>query len=1029
MIKMYLKRPLWYCAVVTYILLSSPSFVLIAQEVAFKPKFEYGDPRFQIVNKIKERGDSLKSIAQREKGDSLLMIAHPMLNDLENVARSEENWDLLFLSLEAQGDIERRIIDLDKSLETAQEAMDLIREGKVSSPFLQFRGYSLIGKIKQRLTDFYRAAELLDTAQLLYSKSKYYDSAGYRVMLDYRYYSYQYANLSLDTLVKYLPERIDIIRKMNSEKETFNEEVLYTLQDYVTIYNKSGNFDMALAYALSNYQYALKHEESIRRASTSTFESTFIFLCNALIQKEEYEKALSIGLNVYKRILQNKDSDRYFYANYYDVVKVLGEIYTGLGQPKEANKYYSELLSMKKDNITQFNFEIEETYAQLKIGLNLIRLEEVEDAESILLQSLKNVKRLIESPNSELILNYQAVANAYSQLGNWGQSLHYYDSALRNTELNYKAPLNEFPQFDSTNRFSLVSLELLKDKSEAYYKSSPEIDTNKFSIITEYVDQTHYQLDKNRQELYRTEGKLFISENFKRLYDIGISACFEVYRITGDDKYAKKAHEYMRLSKSNLLQEQSKDFKEFTASGIPYFLKERFYLKQQSVDSLKSQLLDFIEVSVTSDSVLILNEQILQSEEELNQLKDSINMAYPNTINYNMESIVEDLSNTQVLLEYFYGEESIYVVSASPQKGYSLFKIPLNGTIEEQIDKLISWNHEPPDVENISNTFEEYKETSFGLYKLLVEPGLNMSGDSRQLIIVPDEKLTRLSFESLAKSNQGKNFKELNYLIKENPIQYLFTSNKTSFISNSLSVNNKILGIGYSGEINLGSNSSNLGALPGTEEEIQFLQANFQGDYYLGEQGTKKTFLQRAGQYGVLHLAVHGVANTDNRFQSSLIFNGEDNLLFPSQLYLANINSRLAVLSACESGVGTIQKGEGTFSIARGFAIVGVPNIIMSLWSVNDKITSQQMLNFYNLYFNENQSINKSLRDLKMDFIEDADSYLAHPYYWASFVHLGADLEEKEAHINLSWLEYCLIVLLMIGLVLSYNGYKKRKGT
>ena len=234
-----------------------------------------------------------------------------------------------------------------------------------------------------------------------------------------------------------------------------------------------------------------------------------------------------------------------------------------------------------------------------------------------------------------------------------------------------------------------------------------------------------------------------------------------------------------------------------------------------------------------------------------------------------------------------------------------------------------------------------------------------------------------------------------------------------------------LLGIGFSGS-GVSDTRSYYSSLPGTESEIKFLQSTFEGDYFLGTDGSKSKFLEKAKEYDILHLAVHGEANSISRYQSSLIFNGFDSLLKTSDLYAANLNARLAILSACESGIGQINKGEGTFSIARGFALVGVPSTVMSLWKVNDRIASELMVQFHS-QLNEGTAVDVAISQVKREYLINSDQYTSHPYYWSAFVSLGQEIHFSESDsysLMIITVGIALAILLLIFLKL-----KKRKET
>ena len=92
----------------------------------------------------------------------------------------------------------------------------------------------------------------------------------------------------------------------------------------------------------------------------------------------------------------------------------------------------------------------------------------------------------------------------------------------------------------------------------------------------------------------------------------------------------------------------------------------------------------------------------------------------------------------------------------------------------------------------------------------------------------------------------------------------------------------------------------------------------------------------------------------------------------------------MVVLSACETGIGKLQRGEGIISLARAFAYAGAKSIVTSLWSVNDQKTKDLMLLFYK-NLRKGKSKSEALREAKLSFIAKNDNPNAHPFFWAGF--------------------------------------------
>jgi CHAT domain-containing protein len=114
----------------------------------------------------------------------------------------------------------------------------------------------------------------------------------------------------------------------------------------------------------------------------------------------------------------------------------------------------------------------------------------------------------------------------------------------------------------------------------------------------------------------------------------------------------------------------------------------------------------------------------------------------------------------------------------------------------------------------------------------------------------------------------------------------------------------------------------------------------------------------------------------------------EDGNLYSGEIYNLQLNANLVTLSACQTGLGKISKGEGVIGLSRALVYAGAKNIIVSFWSVADESTSELMQNFYKELLNKNNgNYTASLRNAKLSLI--ASEKYAAPYYWAPFILIG----------------------------------------
>ena len=99
--------------------------------------------------------------------------------------------------------------------------------------------------------------------------------------------------------------------------------------------------------------------------------------------------------------------------------------------------------------------------------------------------------------------------------------------------------------------------------------------------------------------------------------------------------------------------------------------------------------------------------------------------------------------------------------------------------------------------------------------------------------------------------------------------------------------------------------------------------------------------------------------------------------------------TELAVLSACETGVGAVQNGEGVYGLRRALVLAGVRTQIASLWKVDDAATKDLMIDYYRR-LQAGAGRSQALREAQLAMLKSPTR--AHPYYWASFIAIG---EEK----------------------------------
>jgi CHAT domain-containing protein/uncharacterized protein HemY len=153
-------------------------------------------------------------------------------------------------------------------------------------------------------------------------------------------------------------------------------------------------------------------------------------------------------------------------------------------------------------------------------------------------------------------------------------------------------------------------------------------------------------------------------------------------------------------------------------------------------------------------------------------------------------------------------------------------------------------------------------------------------------------------------------------------------------------------------------------------------------------------FNPELSQYRIVHIATHGLLDTERPELSALIFslvdeNGQpqEGFLRAHEVYNLNLPAELVVLSACETGLGKQVRGEGLVGLTRGFMYAGAARVVVSLWAVSDRGTSELMARFYRNLLKDGERPAAALRAAQIELWR-AGRWQA-PYYWAPFVLQG----------------------------------------
>lgn len=294
------------------------------------------------------------------------------------------------------------------------------------------------------------------------------------------------------------------------------------------------------------------------------------------------------------------------------------------------------------------------------------------------------------------------------------------------------------------------------------------------------------------------------------------------------------------------------------------------------------------------------------------------------------------------------------------------------------------------------------EQSGFYLYKHLLQAAEPYLSKKSQLVILPDGILHYIPFEVLIckepSDGNDKAYGKLSYLGKKYPISY----GQSASVYHSLIENRSASSVPSEGLKELvafgdpvyldkfkrleysGEEVSTIAALFPEESAETFLQER------ASEENVKKD--QLLSKYRHIHFATHGVMDERTPENSSLVLSQEnlsteDGFLEASEISSMELKAELAVLSACQTGLGKLIRGEGMIGLSRSFMYAGVPSVVVSLWSVSDKSTNILMERFYTNLIEKGVNFAEALYLARISMIKD--ERFAHPFYWAPFVLTG----------------------------------------
>ena len=285
-------------------------------------------------------------------------------------------------------------------------------------------------------------------------------------------------------------------------------------------------------------------------------------------------------------------------------------------------------------------------------------------------------------------------------------------------------------------------------------------------------------------------------------------------------------------------------------------------------------------------------------------------------------------------------------------------------------------------------TPEEYHDAALQLYQFLMD-GLNISS-AKSVHIFPHGRIWDINFEALVtkKSADPSDYSQFQYLIKNCLVTYRYYHDLQSNAQEGSSP--EVLTVEFQGsdQSSIGFFRDALGKLPMATGEIREIQKLF-GQSTVSARS--KWDILRDTEHNILHFATHGMTDKKNPLMSRLYLSdhsGDSAAVFAYDLLTSDINKRMVVLNACDSGDGQLDQSEGLQSLAYYFRLSNCPTIVASRYRLADQSSYELMKAFYH-HIKEGDHSGEALRRAKLSYLDQSDPLTANPLFWSGLYHIG----------------------------------------
>jgi len=683
--------------------------------------------------------------------------------------------------------------------------------------------------------------------------------------------------------------------------------------------------------------------------------------------------------------------EKYFGTRSEDYIRAcakLAEVYAGMGRPAVADSLFQHSIALHR---AMGNTEVDPDLAMALRQRATFRLEQGRIAAAI--TDLEEARAIIERVH-----------------GSGYYKLAAYDLFLAQASFAAKDPRG-------AHRFATRALSLVNDRVDAlrasripqtfsqpyllpdalYYKVLAERAMDSTAAESSWMEQLGIgvmAMARNKAAFDDEGSQLGFIGKQKRVFNLAVDVAFEEWQRRGTSTRLDRFLELTEADRSILLKSRLNDFTGMRFAGVP-----------DSVITAEGQLIAALEIEPEDRAATA---DLGQREQALADFLERLSKEHPDYFNlrYGEPQVsVADLRKRLVapdqnLLVYAVTGDHLYMLVVRADTA-ALLRVPNAGIA----DAVRAMNDAIG-----ARAGGAYTKAAHALYQLAFAPVAHLLTQQR-LLIIPDGALQKVNFEVLLDAPSNEADFRAHLLIQRHAIAYLLSATTAlQFSDLARQRSNRVLAMapGFTDEVKqdylarmhdsalVDRQFLSYVRQPFAMRTAQELGQLLSAQVMVGSEASEQRFRAKAGEFGVLHLGTHAEMNAASPMYSRLVLSKDgsgvdadaDGYLHAYEIYELDLRAQLAVLTACETGIGKDDDGEGVRSLGYSFAYAGCPSLITSLWQIDEKASSSIIARFYELLADGSPK-HEALRTAKLEHLAQADDELAFPYYWAGLVLVG----------------------------------------